>query len=88
MNRREEEKAASARKSADAQFKVKKSETAAIPSEREMEREAVARKTARLRALRLAKEQGLAKEPAEAHDVSSDSLGVDQKEGHNVAPRG
>ena len=56
MNRLAEERAALARKAADAQFILKSKKVASVPSEREMEREALVLKTARLRALRLAKE--------------------------------
>ena len=56
MNRREEEKAAQARKAASAQFSVKKRDIPRVISEREQELEAQAAKIAQLRALRLAKE--------------------------------
>ena len=63
MNRREEEKAALARKAAEAQFALNTKKTTAVPSEREMELEALALKTARLRALRLARESAKSRVP-------------------------
>ena len=57
MNRRAEKNAALARKAAEALLALKAKEGAtAAPTEREIELEADALKTARLRALRLAKE--------------------------------